>query len=842
MSKALRLTLRLLLIVLALLLVAAIAAGWQLRGSLATLDGARVMTGLSDIVSIERDALGTVTVDAGNEFDAMRALGFAHAQERYFEMDLLRRSAAGELAELFGAPALDLDKARRMHRLRARAVAMTQDLTTHQHLLLSAYVEGVNAGLAGLRARPWPYLLLRQTPAPWRIEDSALVVFAMFFDLNDSRNRRELERWQMRQGLPEALFDLLTHGGSEWDAPMLGEAYGNASVPTPEQLDLRALPAAGAHRQGADGACGDSMPPHAAMACPEGAGEEPPEIATSPPRYRLRENDQLPGSNNWAVSGALTGDGRAIVANDMHLGHRAPNIWFRARLRFDDAAAVGGRVDATGVSLPGVPALVVGSNGRVAWGFTNSYGDWLDWFEVTWVDRAAGRYRVAEGELEVQTHRERIRIAGAGPVDIEVRETRWGPIVHDLEDGGSLALAWTAHRPGGLTFGMAELLRARNLDEALDIANRSGIPPQNFVVGDAGGRIAWTVMGRIPNRVGGCDPLLPLDPLAGCDWDGWRDPSETPRIVDPGNHRLWSANARVADGQALAIIGDSGYDLGARARQIRDGLLARERFTEADLLAIQLDDRAVFLERWWKLLRQTLATAADPALTDFEAATRDWEGRASGDSVSYRLTRAFRNQVAKTVGDAYLALIDDDPVNGHVNGRDAALAELFGDRRLNQFEGALWPLMEQRPAHLLPPGQESWEAMLLAAVRSVADELRGQAGGLAARTWGERNSAAICHPLATALPGPFRRLLCMPADPLPGDSNMPRVQGRSFGASERMVVSPGHEADGYFHMPGGQSGHPLSPFWGAGHVDWVQGKPTPFLPGEAAHRLTLRPR
>ena len=109
------------------------------------------------------------------------------------------------------------------------------------------------------------------------------------------------------------------------------------------------------------------------------------------------------------------------------------------------------------------------------------------------------------------------------------------------------------------------------------------------------------------------------------------------------------------------------------------------------------------------------------------------------------------------------------------------------------------------------------------------------------RHWGERNTAAICHPLATALPVVGKRLLCMPAQPLPGDSTVPRVQGPSFGASQRLVVAPGHEADGILHMPGGQSGHPLSPFWGAGHDDWVRGRPSPLLPGRARYRLDLRP-
>jgi penicillin amidase len=159
---------------------------------------------------------------------------------------------------------------------------------------------------------------------------------------------------------------------------------------------------------------------------------------------------------------------------------------------------------------------------------------------------------------------------------------------------------------------------------------------------------------------------------------------------------------------------------------------------------------------------------------------------------------------------------------------------------LPQLEGVAWQLASQRPAHLLPRRFASWDALLLDAAQSVAADL-GRKGPLRERRWGERNTAAICHPLAKALPAPVRPWLCMPADPLPGDVNMPRVASPDFGASERMVVAPGHELDGIIHMPGGQSGNPLSPFWGAGHEAWVRGEPTPFLPGKTGHALRLTP-
>lgn len=756
---------------------------WLLRGSLAPLDGENTLAGLQAPVTVQRDALGVVTIDAASPADAMRALGQVHAQERYFEMDLMRRAAAGELAELFGPAAVDVDKRMRVHRLRARTDAHLEAAMGSQAAELQAYVEGVNAGVDGLRVRPWSYLLLRQPPVRWSATDSVLTGLAMYADLQDPGNQTELAMTRMRDVLPPALYALLAHEGSEWDAPLFGDARGNAVLPGPEVLDLRQGPRPSPAGSGA-------------------AAQEP----------------DVKGSNNFAVSGALTADGRAIVADDMHLGLRAPSLWFRVRLRYPDPAAAGGKVDVSGFSLPGLPAIVVGSNGHVAWGFTNSYIDTADFRPVA--AHAPG----------IRIHNERIRVAGQPDVTFTVRETDWGPILHRRPDGSGEALRWTAQLPGAVRLDFAGMARAGDLDQALAIADRSGIPTQNLLIADHTGRIAWRLLGARPDRSPSCPPTG-FSAVAGADCPPWPIRSDAaPSLIDPPTHRLWTANGRVLDGAALEVAGNAGYDLGARGRQIRDALFARERFSERDLLAIQLDDRAVFLERWYTLLRQVVTHSDDPALKRLEAATRTWEGHASVDSVSYRITRGFRGNVLEAVSEGLLA-----PAR-------QTLGDDYLQPRLAQLEGVLWPLVSERPVHLLPPPHASWDALLADAARGLEGELAERGPDLGKRTYGELNTAAICHPVSRALPAFTHRWLCMPADPLPGDNNMPRVQGPSFGASQRMVVSPGHEADGIIHMPGGQSGHPLSPFWGAGHEDWAKGKPTPFLPGETVHTMTLKPR
>ena len=780
---------RILLALLFVFVLCFVAAWGLLRGSLAMLDGTLSLRGLSAPVTVQRDALGVVTIDASNERDAMRALGYVHAQERFFEMDLMRRSAAGELAELFGPIALDTDKQHRVHRMRERVDFELDAIGGDQKAVLEAYVEGVNDGLANLKVHPWPYLLLRNHPVRWQAADSPLVGYAMYFDLQDASNTRELTMWKLRQALPPALYDLLARDGTRWDAPLMGAPRGDAVLPDAATVDLRRLP----------------LP------------SQPRAFANLVPDAREI------GSNNFAVDGSLTRDGRAIVADDMHLGLRVPNIWFRARLRYPDERAPGGRVDLSGFTLPGLPLMVVGSNGHVAWGFTNSYADVADWALI--------RACVAHGAKRcppVTHHVEHIAVAGKARVDFDIAETPWGPVMDHDAHGDALALRWAAHLPGSLNLGLSRLAYAHDVGSALAAIDGAALPAQNLVLADASGRVAWRIAGPVPRRNASCDgtALPPMGVAPPCR--PWRLRDAAFAVRSPPSHRLWTANNRTLDGGALRALGDGGYAFGARARQIRDDLFARSDWNERAMLGVQLDDRALFLQPWWALLREESARARTPALRALADAARIWQGRASADSTSYRVVRAWRLAVNARLLDGLTA------------PAQAVLGNRFTMPDLPQFEGVAWPLVTQRPANLLPRRFATWDALFEDAAVQVRNELSAQ-GPLSKRNWGERNTARICHPLAMALPVFARRLLCMPADALAGDSNMPRVTAPDFGASERMVVSPGHEADGILHMPGGQSGNPLSPYWGAGHEDWVQGRPTPFLPGPTEHTLRLEP-
>jgi penicillin amidase len=864
-SRPRRRWLRGLLLVLALLVVVLVAGVFWVRGriaaSLPRLDGDVKIAGLSAPVAIERDARGVPTIHAANRLDVARATGFLHAQERFFQMDLLRRSAAGELSELFGPVALKVDQEHRLHRLRDVARRALAHASPRDRAVLDAYAAGVGEGLATVSANgapPFEYLLLRMKPAPWKAEDSILAVLAMYMDLEDPDGRYESEVGLVHDRLPAPLADFLAPAGTEWDAPLVGGPLPAPPLPGPEVFDLRhgarpaataaslgphprplsrpPAPAAGRGERGDAQSRGQSSPLLSAFQGAERRMAMTLALSFLPspggPGGRLGEGLGVRadprGSNNWAVAGAHTADGHALLANDMHLGLSVPNTWYRMSWEYPGAGGENRRI--TGVTLPGTPLMAVGSTGRVAWGFTNSYVDWYDLVVLETDPRDPERYRTPQGWMRIEHHAEPIRVKGKKDQTFDAPWTIWGPVLDHDSHGRPRAIDWIAHHPDAVDLNLMDLEEAHDIDEAIRIAHRSGIPPQNFTVADAGGRIGWTVVGHVPKRIG-FDGRTPASWADGSRrWDGWLADAEVPKVVDPPSGRIWTANTRTVEGADFARIGDGGTWLGARAHQIRDDLLAIDRATPRDLLAIQLDDRALFLTRWRRLLLDELGrkgAARGPGRAEMRRLlVATWDGRASVDSVAYRLVKEFRSEVAeRALTPLFASCKEADPE--------------FDVRTLRQYEGPLWRLVSERPLHLLEPRYGSWDDLLLASADAVIAAHAGRP--LAQATWGDRNTLRIRHPFSGGLPGFLARYLDIPTRPIPGDADMPRFQAPAFGASERIVVSPGHEETGIFHMPVGQSGHPMSPNYRDGERDWEEGRPTPFLPGPAVHRLRLVP-
>ena len=768
------------MLVLVLLALVPIAFLWSMiEDGRPRLDGSLAVAGLGDPVSIERDRQGTPTISASSRIDLARALGFLHGQERFFQMDLLRRDGAGELSGLVGIAAVPVDRSHRLHRFRARADAILQRMPAAQRQLIDAYVDGVNAGLKALRRKPFEYTLLGATPAPWIAADTLLTIYAMYFDLQDSNGWPIELRSLARRSLGTPLTDYLYPPGTPEDAALDGSTLAQPPMPDRYQSIQPTVPATPA----------------------------PPPGPTN-------------GSNAFAVAGSLTGTGAAIVANDMHLGLRVPDIWYRARMR------VGGfsPLDLDGVTLPGTPMLVAGSNGHIAWGFTDSYARTGD---LVVLDQAGGAddYAAPGGTQRLQKLTESICPLKAPCQDLVIEESIWGPVVGRDADGKRLVWRWTAHDGTAIQLdGMLGLETATDVRAALDAAHRAGMPQQNFVVGDSAGHIGWTIIGQLPKRVGlGDGPQSWADGNRG--WQGYLAPGDVPEIIDPPGGRIWTANNRVVGGPALAILGDGGYVEADRAHAIRDDLNARTKFAERDLLAVQLDTRAHALDGWEKLLVKLLqAREADSSAVQLLPLVEAWGGNARIDSVGYRLVRTFEEQAVRLIYDG-------------LAGPLAQRGELSGPLVGTQ---ARWPslqLLTAEPSGLVPPPYKDWHAV----EDALVDNLEHAVGTDAARfTWGARNHLGIHHPLAPFVP--LLGLLTDPKDrPIDGDAIVPHVSTPGFGASERMVVSPGHEADAIFEMPGGNAGSPAAPYFLAGTQDWITGAPTPFLPGLPSWTLTLVP-
>ncbi|HEY1791938.1 MAG TPA: penicillin acylase family protein [Opitutaceae bacterium] len=779
----------------AAVLAAALAAAGALwlRGrmgaTLARLDGSAALPGLSAAVTVERDALGVPTVSGSDRADVARATGWLHAQDRFFQMDILRRRGSGELSELFGRAALGLDREARMHGFRRLASTVLSREPPEGRALAQAYADGVNAGLAALGGKPWEYSVLRTRPRPWAPEDCVLVCFAMTLDLEDSMGGYSRLLADVRDQLGDASLAFFAPLYTGFDAALDGSSRAAPPIPPPDEIDLRARKAAPA---AAAGAPGERMPV---------------------------------GSNSLAIS---VPGGPAIVANDMHLRLSVPNTWYRVRLRWPGH-------DETGITLPGTPVLVAGSTGKVAWGLTASNAGTGDLVIVSPGPTPDLYHGIRGALLAYERRNETVDVKGSKPVEMTFPWTIWGPVVAKGPKHTSYALHWAADDPAATNFELFRMEDARDAAEAADVAHRAGIPLVNVMIADSAGKIAWTLAGSLPNRVG-YDGRLPVTWTFGDRrWDGFVPPGRVPTVVSPAEGYLWSANNRMLGGPAGAALGDEGYDLGARAQQLRAGLAALARQGKApapaDLLSIELDDRAVLLARWHDILLGALtpaAVAASPGRRALLEGARKWDGTAGTGSVGYRIVHDFRVAASRRVLDPiFQACVDADPG--------------FRWTRLN-YEPGLEAILGARPAHLLSPAYSSWEELLLAATDDVCAADRKAGLDPATATWGERNTARIEHPFARMLPDFASGWLSMPRDPLPGDNNMPRVQNVSFGASERFAVSPGRESEGIFEMPGGESGNPLSPYFRAGHEAWVHGDRTPFLPGPAEHSLRLVPR
>lgn len=753
---------RLLLIVVVLALGGTAIVYGVLTLSLPTLDGKGRSDAVTQPVKVARDTLGQAVITAATRHDAAYGLGYAHGQDRFFQMDLLRRNAAGELSELFGKAALALDKKMRFHQLRKRSQAILKTLPGAGKQLLKSYAQGVNEGLAQVGYPSFEYLLTGAEQQPWQSEDSLLVIFSMYLDLQTATFERDQALIQIQQQYGAKMVEFLTQP-SQYQAALDG------SVLTPYTQTIPQLP----------------TQPLAAI-------------------KSITANLEV-GSNNWAVTADLTNTQAAMLSDDMHLSMAVPVIWYRAQLNYTHNNQA---YQVTGVSLPGAPAIVVGSNNKIAWGFTNGYIDTADWVALT---DSSKTWQVNEV----------ITLDNGNDEIYPLTLSEYGPVKYI--NNQPYALSWAAHQPYAVDMQLLQLEQAETVDDALNIASNVGIPVQNLMVVDSQGSAAWKHMGGIPARTVPSE-LAINESEYSATWQ--QNEVIRPFVKNPESGRLWTGNSRVVSAEDNARFGNGGYALGARATQIRDRLFEKQQFNEGDFYQLQLDNQARFLTPWHSLLLEQLKQQPEHN-ADYINALDNWQQCACSTSVGYTLVKTYRDELINILFSS---------IEASLNQQDGTLSYVKRD-----LEPAVWQLIKAQPASWVNPQFTNWEQQLQAAFEQTLAQLTAKFGNnIQNWQWGKVNELAIEHPFAKQIPL-LSKLLNMPTAPGFGDSYMPAVQKTSFGASQRFIAQPGHLESAILTVPGGQSGHPLSEFYRAGFDEYVEGKHTPLLPQTFMHQIEIVP-
>jgi len=753
---------RLLLLIVILALAGTAVVYGVLTLSLPALDGKGQSSHVSNNVKISRDLLGQAVINANNRNDAAYGLGYAHGQDRFFQMDLLRRNAAGELSELFGKAALGLDKKMRFHQLRKRSRAILQTLPKADKQLLKSYAQGVNEGLAQVRYASFEYLLTGGAQKPWQSEDSLLVIFSMYLDLQSATFERDQALIQIEQAYGQKMVEFLTQP-SQYQAALDGSKL------TPFTDDIPTLP-----------------------------------VQAQRTVKNIQANQER-GSNNWAVTGAHTQTGAAMLSDDMHLSMAVPVIWYRAQLNYTQNAK---QFQITGVSLPGAPAIVVGTNNKIAWGFTNGYIDTADWIALN-------------DDSKTWQVNEPIALPNDEVENYALTLSEYGPVKYINKK--PYALSWAAHKPYAVDMKLVKLEQANTVDDALAIASNVGIPVQNLMVVDNKGSAAWKHMGGIPARKMPSELSVKTKQYSTLFE---QNENERPSVKNPQSGRLWTGNSRVVSAIDNSRFGNGGYALGARSSQIRDRLFEKQTFAESDFYALQLDNQARFLMPWHTLLINQLKKDKSKN-KQYISELENWQQCACASSVGYTLVKRYRSALINTVFAS---------MENKLNEQSGTLKYVKRD-----LEPAIWQLINTRPDSWVNPEYKSWDEQLSGAFNQTATALRAEYGdNLQNWQWGKVNALNIEHPFAKQMPI-LAKFLNMPIAPGFGDSYMPAVQGKSFGASQRFIAQPGHLENAIMAVPGGQSGHPLSEFYRAGFSDYVEGKHTPLLPQTLIHQIIIEP-
>ncbi|WP_018268145.1 penicillin acylase family protein [Methylosinus sp. LW4] len=793
MRKAMRLSV---ILIVAVLLAGVATLIGIIRLPLPEEGGSHVLSALGEAVVVEFDSVGVPHIRATSRTDAYAALGYVTARDRLFQMDMLRRKTGGRLAEIFGSAFVKDDRWSRVMGFERLAGAILRQLPAEQRAALTAYAAGVNQAMRDTAAWPWEFTILAYAPEPWRPQDSILVALNLA-DLSYSADQ-ERAASVMRVALPEAVVDLLTPDG---------DCYNELLAPrTPERCTPSALPAR-----------------EIEQLMREAKGREK--------SAGLVQNEHAPrGSNGWVVAPGKTRDGHAILANDMHLSLEAPNIWYQADLAY-------GSRRMEGLTLPGLPMIITGTNGRVAWGLTSVEGDFADLVRLRKDAAAPLQYRTPDGARDFSNRIERIGVRGAPEIALPVKETIWGPVLPEPLLGSEVALRWTMLDPIATNLDLMEMDSVATAAEAAPLMRGAGVPPLNALLADSSGSIMWTLMGKIPKRRGLSGLFAEFWDDGSVGWDGYYSQQELPRIVDPASGYIVSANQRMLGAADFAPKIGHDYSGGFRAWRIDQRLSLSSRVDEHDMAALQLDASTEFYRYYQTLALRALnapESEGDEDSAPLIHALEAWDGRAEDNSLGLPLIVEFRNSLIDAVLSPLLArcrAVDPGFVYDWSNA-DVPVRRII--------DGGSAELLPERDTH------RDWPHFLRAVLRESARRLAQSNGrnSVAELRWGEANRVDIRHPLATATPfvAPF---LNMPRIPVAGCRQCIRFYfaeaGKSSGANVRMVVAPGRESEGLMQMAAGQSGQLGSQHYSDRQMDWVAGRSRPFRATTFNGRMALTP-
>jgi penicillin amidase len=792
-----------------IVVVAAIVAGGgyhYLRRSLPQIDGTTTVAGLSAAVEIIRDADAIPHIVAANKLDGLFGLGYAHAQDRLWQMEFQRRIGHGRLSEVLGPATLPQDRFLRtvgFGRAARAAWSSTPDWARRQ---VNAYVAGVNAFIAthhGARLPP-EFSLLRFEPEPWTAEDVLVWVKMMAWDLSGNYSFELLRH------------DLIAAVGAERMAQLMPPyAADGLSILTGSDGS------GGAGRPGGLDTAGSYLAYPTYQPYPASSWSRAFITAVSPGDPSVRDfltstRTEGLGSNNWVVDGTLTASGKPLLANDPHLGTRLPSTWYLAHIS-------AGEFEVIGATFPGIPAVALGRNRSIAWGATNVAADDEDLFRER-LD-ATGTHAEFRGEQEpITVIPETIVIKGAAPVTLNVRVTRHGPLVSDAINANNadsaatpkpqpiepLAFRWTAlDADDGTLTAFLKLNEAHNWTEFTDALRGYVVPSQNFVYADVAGHIGYYAPGRIPLRASG-DGSRPADGWSGnAEWTGWVPFDELPHLYDPPGHVIVTANHRPAPASY-------GYNLGLdwtepfRAQRIFDLLTGTGRnavrFTPDDFARMQADTVSLHARALLPVLLKhagRFEATGDRAVLDI---LRRWNFDATRDSAAAAIFQAWFLQLTH-------ALVADEigPAAETYAGKFSYVARFLA-RTLTSNDS---PWCD----NVTTPQRETCDDVVAEALSTGIDDLQHRLGSDMARwRWDAVHLAMFPHALDSV--AALRPILSRSVG-IGGDWSTVNVGVSSADRPYEVHTIPGYREiidlspanDSRFLDAVGESGHPLSPHY-----------------------------